>query len=227
MTFKVDILESEMLNHNVKRFVTTRPENYNYEPGQAAELTLTREGYRGEPRPFTFTSIPEDENLEFIIKLYYDRDGVTDEMSSVEKGEQFELSEPKGALRYEGPGVFIAGGAGITPFVSMFRQLKAEGELDQSVLWFSNQTPQDLFLEQELKETFTEPGALTLLVSEAPADSEYTVGKIDQAFLEQNSNRLQEGFVYVCGPPEMTEEIIGLVQDLGVEEQMIVSEDWS
>lgn len=227
MPYRVQVLETEMLNHNVKRFVTTKPDSYPFEPGQATNITLLRKGYRSEPRPFTFSSRPDDENLEFIIKLYYDRDGVTDEMSGVEAGEEFEIDEPKGGISYEGPGVFVAGGAGITPFLSIFRQLDSEDELDNQTLWFSNSHPRDIFLEDELRGYFPEEN-LRLLVSDPPEEgSAYEEGVVDEDFLKENEDALQDSFVYVCGPPEMTEEIVGMVKEMGVDDSMIVHEDWS
>lgn len=215
-----------MLNKNVKRFVTSKPEGFKFEPGQATNITLLRDGYRSEPRPFTFTSIPKDEDLEFIIKLYYERDGVTDEMSDVKNGEKFQIDEAKGAISYQGPGVFIAGGAGITPFISIIRKLGDEGNLDGHSLWFSNSTEDDIFLEDELRDHFNDSN-LKLLVSEPSEQTDYHAGKIDKQFLEAHEETLKEGFVYVCGPPQMTEDIVGLVKDLGVDEGMIVHEDWS
>ena len=226
MPHRVTILETEMLNHNVKRFVTTKPDGYAFEPGQATDITLCREGYRAEERPFTFASRPADPNLEFVIKLYYDRDGVTDEMSSVEEGEEFEIGDPRGAISYEGPGVFVAGGAGITPFLSIFRELDANDEMEDQTLWFANSHPRDIFLEDELKSYFPKDN-LRLLVTDAPEDGAYEEGTVDEAFLKENEEALQDSFVYVCGPPQMTQEIVGMVKDLGVDDSMIVHEDWS
>ena len=71
MRYRIQILESEMLNHNVKRFRPDKPDGFAFEPGQATELSLPREkDLADDKHPFTFTSLPEDSWLEFTIKIY-------------------------------------------------------------------------------------------------------------------------------------------------------------
>lgn len=104
------------LTHDTNRYVFGRPANFDFEPGQAAELTICRDGWKDAPRPFTFTSLPDDDQLEFVIKSYPEKDGVTDELADIEPGTVFELDGPFGAIEDKGPGVFLAAGAGVTPF---------------------------------------------------------------------------------------------------------------
>ncbi|MDB4265324.1 flavodoxin reductase [bacterium] len=226
MSHEVKILETEMLNHNVKRFVTTKPASYEYVAGQATAVTLLRDGLESEPRPFTFTSLPEDRHLEFMIKLYYDRDGVTDELSSVGEGERFEIGEPDGAITYAGPGTFIAGGAGLTPFIPILRDLRAKDELAGNQLWFFNSHPRDIFLESELRETFGKGDDLRLLVTDHEGDTSYEEAELDEAFC-QNNLETDDGRFYICGPPEMTESAIELLQDMGIDDERIIAENWS
>ena len=52
---------------------------------------------------------------------------------------------------YKGEGVFIAGGAGITPFLSIFRYLNSKNEINNNILIFANKTKADIIHEEELK----------------------------------------------------------------------------
>ncbi|MEO8414268.1 MAG: flavodoxin reductase, partial [Ginsengibacter sp.] len=79
-----------------------------------------------EKRPFTFTSLNENPYLEFTIKRYEDHHGITDKMHQLMPGDELIISDVWGAIEYKGPGYFIAGGAGITPFISILRQLHVE-----------------------------------------------------------------------------------------------------
>ena len=214
-----------MLNLSVKKFVTTKPDGYTYTPGQATNITLNREGYRSEPRPFTFTGLPEEDELEFVIKLYFERDGVTDEMATVSKDDTFEIEEPKGEISYKGPGLFIAGGAGLTPFLPIFRQLDKEGEMGAQELWFINSEESDIFLEDELRELFEED-SIRFILTDEEGETNYESNYVDEGYLETNLDRSHE-YIYVCGPPEMTEEICEILSELGVKESKIVKEDWS
>ena len=54
--------------------------------------------------------------------------------------------------QYKGKGVFIAGGAGVTPFISIFRDLKKQNKIGNNILIFSNKTEADIILKDEFVE---------------------------------------------------------------------------
>src|ERR1035437_1438822 len=120
----VKIQSIEFITHNVLKIIMDRPPHYNFTPGQATDVTINKPGWKRKKNPFTFTSLPENEFLEFNIKTYPERKGVTNELLKLKAGDELILHEVFGAITYKGQGVFIAGGAGITPFVSIFRFLK-------------------------------------------------------------------------------------------------------
>src|SRR3954471_24835305 len=120
----VRIQSIRKITHDVIQLKTDRPLNYEFTPGQAAEIALNNEKWQDEKRPFTFTSLPEDNFLEFTIKVYPSHNGVTNQLAQAKENDELLLYEVFGTIRYEGEGVFIAGGAGVTPFISIFKQLK-------------------------------------------------------------------------------------------------------
>src|SRR5690606_13650149 len=107
--------------------------------------------FRDELRPFTFTSTNNADHLEFIIKIYKGHDGITEKLQDVNTGDELILHEVFGAITYKGPGLFIAAGAGITPFISIFRQLMLDNQLEGNTLLFANRTADDIILKSELK----------------------------------------------------------------------------
>ncbi|WP_370104828.1 hypothetical protein [Winogradskyella sp.] len=80
MAHKISIQHIEHINHNVLRIVTDKPENYSFSPGQATELSIAKADWSDKKRPFTFTSLPEDDTLEFTIKVYPSHNGVTEQL---------------------------------------------------------------------------------------------------------------------------------------------------
>ena len=74
---RITLCEISALTHDTNRLVFTRPEGYDFTPGQATDFALDQDGWREETRPFTFTSQPDEPILEFTIKSYPDHDGVT------------------------------------------------------------------------------------------------------------------------------------------------------
>src|SRR5262249_39578848 len=118
--------------------------------GQATELAILKPGLEKERRPFTFTNLPEAEHLEFMIKIYTGHQGMTENLLNVNAGDEFMLHDVFGTIRYKGPGLYLDAGAGITPFISIFRQLKKQNNLQGTTLLFANRTLDDVIAKSEL-----------------------------------------------------------------------------
>jgi ferredoxin-NADP reductase len=125
----VKVLETNFITHDVKRFVVEKPPDYTFIPGQGTDVSINTEQWKDQLRPFTFTSRPEVDYLEFMIKIYPKNKGVTNALGAVNAGAELILHDVFGAIQYKGPGMFFAGGAGITPFISIFRDLYNKNEL--------------------------------------------------------------------------------------------------
>jgi hypothetical protein len=224
----VKILEIEQLTHDVKRFKVEKPKGYTFIPGQATEVAINMEDYRNKFHPFTFTSLNEDSYLEFIIKgyptnKYPDHSGVTEQIHKLKEGDEFLIKEPVGTIKYKGKGVFLAGGAGITPFIAIFKDLQKKNELSHNSLIFSNRKQQDVIMENNLKDMFNKNNLILVLTKEKIEGYEY--GRIDKKFLEKNINNFDQYF-YICGPSTFEEDITNSLISLGADKEKIVIEEW-
>src|SRR4051812_34119935 len=139
-THIVKILQSHFITHDVKRFVIEKPEGYDFIPGQATDVSINLPEWKDQLRPFTFTCLREESYLEFMIKIYKDHEGVTNMLGRTNAGAELILHDVFGAIQYKGPGVFIAAGAGITPFTSILRSLHKDKQLTGNKLIYSNKT---------------------------------------------------------------------------------------
>lgn len=213
----VKILEIKEITPDVKSFIIEKPEGYSFESGQATSVAINKSGFIEKKRPFTFASTNEDENIEMIIKKYK---GVTKEMHDLQVGDELLIDNPWGSFRYKGKGVFIAGGAGITPFLSIFRKLKRNSELQGNFLIYSNKTQKDIILEQELKEMLKENVIFTL-TSEQKQGYEY--GRINEEIIKKYVKNFNQLF-YICGPPQFVSEITNILRKLNVKFESIVIE---
>lgn len=218
---KVTIKEIVAVARNVGRFVTTKPEGFDFRPGQATEVSIAKDGWSDKKRPFTFTSLPGDPFLEFTIKIYPERDGVTDRLAELEVGEELIIGEAWGAIEYKGPGVFIAGGAGVTPFISILRDLQKRDKVEGNRLLFSNETEEDVILAGEFKKMLGDEALYTVTDDESIT---YQNGRIDKDFLSEEIQDFDQHF-YVCGPPEMVEDVMSHLTDLGADKSRIVHEE--
>lgn len=219
--FSLKILETEEITHDVRRFLFEKPKDYTFEAGQATEVAIDKDGWKDEKRPFTFTSLNDWDHLEFTIKIYEDHHGVTEQIGTLQVGERFLIGDAWGTIQYKGPGTFIAGGAGVTPFIAIFRQLAKNGEIDGNKLIFSNKTTDDIILKEEFEELLGDD--FTNVITGEETD-QYHNGMIDKSFLERQIDNFDQHF-YVCGPMEMVEDISEALEDLGASADGIVFEE--
>jgi len=219
MERNIRILNIQSLTHDVRAYTCTKPEGYQFEAGQATELSINRDKWRNEKRPFTFTSLNDEPHLQFVIKSYNDHEGVTNELSKLQVGDELLIDDPWGAISYKGPGYFIAGGAGITPFIAILRQLKKEGLLKGNHLFFANKSEKDIILREELGDML---GASAVFLVDTP-DGKHQTGYIDGKFLAAQKPDLSRPF-YVCGPPPMLEAVNNTLMKMGVRPEALVFE---
>ena len=208
------------VTHDVLRIVTEKPAGYVFTPGQATEVAINKEKWRQEKRPFTFTSLPDAGFLEFTIKTYPSRHGVTNELLKLEPGDELILHDVWGAISYKGEGIFIAGGAGITPFLSIFRHLRALNKIGGNKLIFANKTSADIIQKDEL-ENMLGHSFINILSDEVVPG--YAHGFITMDFLKKNVDSFDKIF-YVCGPPPMMNAVQDHLTALGAGSNSVVVE---
>jgi ferredoxin-NADP reductase len=216
----VKILSIEPVTHNVKRFKVEKPVEYKYIPGQATEVAINKPKWGKERRPFTFTSLNEWDHLEFTIKIYSDHDGVTNQLGQLKPGDKILLHDVWGAIQYKGAGVFIAGGAGVTPFIAILRQLQYDDELDGNTLLFSNKTHKDIILKDEFSAMLGSKFINTLTKENVPG---YDYHIIDEEYLRQKINNFDQQF-YICGPDKMVKDIHEILKKLTGKDNLITIE---
>jgi glycine betaine catabolism B len=208
------------VTHNVRAIRLEKPQEYTFIPGQATEVAINKPGWKEEKRPFTFTSLNTDPYLEFTIKCYSDHDGVTNQVKQLKAGDELILHDVWGAIEYKGPGYFIAGGAGITPFIAILRKLRADNTAPGNKLFFSNRTAADIIYEKELGEIL---GKDAIFIVTDDASGKYPHDYIDDKFLKANVNDFSKNF-YVCGPDKMITDINDILVNNGARPDAVVFE---
>ncbi len=213
--YKVKILEMENITHDVKKFVVEKPKGFTFLPGQHTHFFLP--GFE-KKKQFTMTSLPEDNFLEFIIKIYKERNGFTKKLGEFNVGDEITIEDAGGKLTYHGKGLFIAAGTGITPFIAIFRKLRKEKKVEGNKLIYSNKTFDDIILDDELRSLFGENQAL-FLTRERKEGFHY--GRIDEGFLKDKINGF--GWFYICGPKEFTLAIRQILSNFGIKHEQVVT----
>jgi hypothetical protein len=216
----VKLLEIKQVTHDVKQFRVEKPKGYHFIPGQATDVSINKPEWKDKKNPFTFTGLNDDPFLQFTIKGYPDRHGVTDQLHHLKPGNEIIIHDVWGAIEYKGPGVFLAGGAGVTPFLAIFRQLHRDRKARGNTLYFSNKTVADIIEHQELLDILGVRA--NFIITNAKADG-YFYGRIDKKFLQDQLTDLKQPF-YVCGPDDMVKELAETLTALGATPETVVFE---
>ena len=216
----VRILNLEQVTHDVRRFRLEKPEGYSFIPGQATEISVNKPELVNKKGPFTFTCLNSDPYLEFTIKIYPQRLGKTNELGKLNVGDELIIRDVWGTIAYKGKGVFIAGGAGITPFIAIFRDLASRNEIKGNRLLFANRTRADIINEDEFRRLLGSD--FINILSDEKADG-FEFGMVDEKFLSKYITDFNQKF-YVCGPPPMMKTVLAHLHNLGVTDDSIIIE---
>lgn len=214
------IFSIEKLTHDVLRITAEKPANLTYLPGQAVDISINKPGWEKELRAFTFTSLPQDDHIEFSIKTYPLHKGVTNQLLSLTKGDELIVGGVFGDIAYKGEGIFIAGGAGITPFLAILKQLEKENKIGQNKLLFANKTKADIICEDRLSRLLGK-NFVNILSDEKQEGYEHGFISTDliRKLISKDTN-----YFYLCGPPPMMQAVEKQLSELGVAEGSIVKE---
>jgi ferredoxin-NADP reductase len=223
MAHKVKINSIKKVTHDVLQIQTEKPAALKYNPGQAVDMSINKDGWQEEKRPFTFTSLPGENYLEFTIKTYPSHNGVTNELLQLAAGDELILDEVFGDIAYKGKGIFIAGGAGITPFIAIFKYLQQKNEAAGNKIIFANKTKADIIHAEEFTEMLDKD--FINILSDEKIEG-YANGYISEDFLKQNIDDNNEYF-YLCGPPPMMDAVEKQLKHIGIKDDKIVKEAFS
>ncbi len=216
----VKIKSIRKVTHDVLQIVTNKPVGYHFKPGQATDVSINQDDWKEEKRPFTFTCLPKNDYIEFTIKTYPSHQSVTNQLLQLNINNELILHEVFGDIAFKGEGVFIAGGAGVTPFISIFRHLKDTNKIGNNKLLFANKTKADIILEAEFKSMLHEN--FINILSDDKIEG-YENGYITEDLIKTNNANLNNN-IYLCGPPPMMEAVEKILANLNIDKSLIIKE---
>lgn len=217
--YQSKVLNLTSINHDVLSLRITKPRNFEYNTGQVVDLSIDKSGYELSVASFTIANKPTDNYLEFIIKVYPRKKGITEAISELQPNATIQLSEAWDSYKYAGSGTFIAAGAGITAFLPLFKEFRDKGINIQNEhkLIYANKTKDDILFHKELKQLFS--SKLTLVLSRNKLKNVY-YGKIDENYLSKYIQNMEEKF-YICGPKRFEKNIKEYLITSGVSQNHI------
>lgn len=217
MNYTSTVLNKTWITHNVFQLSIEKPSSFIYQLGQAVEIALYK-GTEFLKGPFTITSIYEkDDDLQFIIKAYPEHHGISIALSKLKVHDTVFITEPWDSFSYNGTGIFIAAGSGITPFVPLLRLLKEKNKIEGHSVIFANRRERDIILNKELNEIL---GNRIHNVLSRDHFTKYIYGRIDYDLLSSKINTTYQNF-YLCGSKTFLGSIKKDLLKLGVKKNLI------
>lgn len=204
--------------------------NMHFKAGQyiMIELDIEPEDPRGNDRQFSISSSPTEKGyIEITTKL--SESPFKKRLAELKKVEEVRIKGPMGSFGFqkdtERPAVMIAGGIGITPFISMMKYLTINSSPAQITLLYSNKTPEEIAFRKDLEQleksnknlcvihTITRPG-------ESKQQWTGKTGRIDAGFIGENAD-IEKSIFYICGPPAMVDSMINILKSLEISDDRI------
>jgi propane monooxygenase reductase component len=225
-----EVAAIEELTHDIRRLVLKLPEPVVFHAGQYMDIAIP--GADGEHRSFSMANTPgRPDHLEFMIKLYEGGhfSGLLAESANgngIKVGDALTCTGPYGmfTLRDSSPRrlVFIAGGAGMAPIMSLLRSMEEKGSERPATFYYGARTARDLFVLDELERLAGVLPDMTFV----PALSDESDGWDGEAGLitdvvDRMEDDLTNVDAYLCGPPPMVDAAIALLERRGCPESRI------
>jgi predicted ferric reductase len=206
--------------------------------GQWVSIRILHDDGWSEPHQFTISCAPEDEILRLTIKK---AGAFTSSIPALKAGTPLKCEGPFGVfcrdIDTKEAIAMIAGGVGITPFLSVLRHFRNIQAKNRAKLFWTNKTIDDVFASNELNE-MTKELNLTIVhtISREKGTDKYfqpdfpnvlyVPGYATREVLQKHVDFPRTSF-YLCGPPKMQDSVVGELEACGVDPESVERENFS
>jgi ferredoxin-NADP reductase len=218
------LLSKENKTNDIKTFTFNAHENFTWEAGQYLIYSLPHENQdlRGKMRFFSISSSPFERNPKITTRIDNTKGSTFKKtLNSLKIGDTIEAKGPDGDFVYKEKGkkhIFIAGGIGITPFISIIRQLNYEGKKINVTLFFANRD-NNIPFKEELEEIASNHKELKIIYFVSPE-------RIDKDSIQKEIPK-KDYLFYISGPDPMVDAIDLLLKELKVNKENIIYDYFS
>jgi predicted ferric reductase len=192
-----------------------------FAPGQFAYVGFKNKNLGGEQHPFSFSSAPQEEEVRFSIKMLGD---YTVKLPLLKKGDRMYIKGPYGKfgdvyVKGKRPLVWIVGGIGVTPFLSMLRNEKQLIEERSIVLFYCFSSKEEGMFAEEIRQLVENKKSIEVHEWCSTERGRFNIPKILE-ILEKYDNY----DVQICGPGPMMESLKQQFEEIGVNDERIIFE---
>ena len=227
----VDVIKKTNNTFNVQFAPENGDEVYAYNPGQFHFIKFSNCKYLAdEEHPFTISSSPCKKS--YISSTIKSSGDFTRQIHQLQKGDKVKIIGPFGKMSFvekphAGSIVFIAGGIGITPFMSMLQYMSDMNHKREVVLFYFNPTEADIAFREELEQLISRTSLHLKVVHILSKQDNWEgeKGRFNTTLLERHClQSILSTEYYVCGPSLMSQAVIADLNELGVPLNKIHSE---
>lgn len=230
------LVRRETVAEGTTAFYFTRPAGFQFRAGQSLTMSLVNppemDG-KGATRPFTIASAPHESELMIATRM---RDSTFKRyLKAAPAGTPVRIDGPNGEMVLHDdparPAAFLAGGIGITPFLSMARHAARERSPHTIYLFYSNRRPEDAAFLAELREMERRNPNYHLIATMAEAEKSAQAwsgetGFIRRDMLERHLPDMARPVYYFAGPPAMTMAMHEMLEGIGIGEDAMRYEEF-
>ena len=221
MSMEAALASRQLVAEATMAFHFTRPRGFSFKAGQAVDLALPEGGHA-----FSIVSAPFED--EIVLATRMRPSAYKQALGLLGTGAKVALEGPFGSLtlhrKRERDAIFLAGGIGITPFMSILRQAFHEGDTRRFTLLYSNRGPRDAAFLDELHAAERGHGNFRLVATATEAGPRRP---IDAAMIRDALRELAAPIAYVAGPPRFVAAMRAALAEAGVDEDDVRVEDFS
>ncbi len=182
-------------------------------------------------RAFSIANEPPSDHLEFVISLIHGR--FTSKLDNAKIGDKYLVSAPYGQFRFDiGSSkkfLFLAGGTGIAPFMSMMRYAKRLNSDMNSVMLYSTKYANELIYKDQLDEYAKDSSFRLVTTVTRPQDGDGWTGEtghVNAEMIKKEVPDFMERVSYICGPPAFVKACKDALISIGVNPDNVKAEMW-
>ncbi len=212
-------------------FKPTKGKIFPYFPGQFAFVRLYSKNLSDEEHHFTISSSPLDNLISFTVKESGD---FTSRLDKLKIGDKAKIEGPFGVFSnadMSGPFVFIAGGIGITPLMSMLRFMRDTNCKDKTTVFYAAGTKKDLIFIKELEKMKKKSvSRLVYVLSDEVIKGKnngFYHGRVTPKILQRYVKNFKSQKFFLVGPPPMMDIVEKILKSLGAKSGYIFTEKFA
>jgi ferredoxin-NADP reductase len=205
-----------------------------FTPGQFGDFTLTEPPFtdaKGNTRTFSFASAPGHDRIMIATRMR--GSAFKRSLEQLPIGTHVQLMGPMGGFTLHKdparPAVFLTGGIGITPVRSIVEHATQQQMPHRIFVFYANRTTARMAFFDDFRAWSRANVNLSFvptLTEEAPRDWLFELGRIDRRMLSGYIADMRAPVYYVVGPPALVAAMKALLEEMGVDELQIQSEDF-